>query len=72
MKGPPGDPEDASPVAGVTASTPRVAAKLAVTVLFPFIEMEMGLLVPVTSPLQLLKAYPELAIAVNVTCSPLE
>ena len=49
-----------------------MAVKVAVTTLFPFIVIVVGLVVPVAPPLQLLNAYPELGVAVNVTCSPLE
>jgi hypothetical protein len=44
--------------------------KLAITFFGLFIVIEVGLAVPERSPLQLLKEYPELDIAVRVTCSP--
>jgi len=45
-------------------------AKFAVTFLSAFIVMVAGLTNPLASPLQLLKAYPLLAFAVNVTTVP--
>jgi hypothetical protein len=47
-----------------------IAEKVAVTALFPFIVKVAGLELPVRSPLQLLKVYPEFAVAVRLTCSP--
>ena len=44
--------------------------KFAVIVLFPFIVMVVGFVVPVRSPLQWLNVHPVSGIAVNVTVVP--
>jgi hypothetical protein len=46
------------------------AIKFAVTVLFPFIVTVVGLVAPTASPVQLLKAYPDAAVAESVTTVP--
>ena len=53
-------------------TVPRAPEKLAVTVLLPFIVMVAGLVLPLRSPLQELKLYPALgvAVAVKVTIVP--
>jgi hypothetical protein len=45
--------------------------KVAVTLFVPFITREVGLVVPVRSPVQPLKAYPELAVAEMDALCPL-
>lgn len=47
-------------------------AKLAVTLLLPFIATTVGLVEPLASPLQLLNVYPLFAVAVRVTLVPEE
>jgi hypothetical protein len=47
-------------------------AKFTVTDLFASIVIAVGLVEPLAPPLQLEKAYPEFAVAVNVTLVPAE
>jgi hypothetical protein len=47
-----------------------IAVKFAVVLLFPFMVTVTGFVAPVTSPVQLLNMYPELGVAVRITCAP--
>jgi hypothetical protein len=50
----------------------QVVAKLAVTLLLPFIVRVIGLADPLASPLQELNVYSEFGVAVNVSTSPVQ
>jgi len=67
VKGPPTVPVALKPVAGLTVRDPGRAVKFAVTDVLLLMVSVSGLLVPVASPLQLLKIYPALGVAVSVT-----
>jgi hypothetical protein len=47
-----------------------ITLKFAVVLLLPFIITVTGFVAPVASPVQLLKVYPELGVAVRMTCAP--